>query len=68
MRRGVSTRQPVPAAPFHAVVAGRCLLEMQGSAPLELRSGDLAVFPHGNPHSLMSDAGVPSTSFARVLE
>jgi AraC-like DNA-binding protein len=40
-------------AGFHVVVAGRCLLAVDGEdAPRVLEAGDLAVIPHGTAHVL----------------
>jgi AraC-like DNA-binding protein/mannose-6-phosphate isomerase-like protein (cupin superfamily) len=45
---------------FHFVTAGRCLLDVKGSAIRELRPGDLALVPHGEGHRLISARGVPA--------
>ena len=42
---------------FHIVTVGRCLLEVDGDEPRELRPGDLALVPHGQGHALRSDPG-----------
>ncbi|KAA9157058.1 AraC family transcriptional regulator [Microbacterium lushaniae] len=39
---------------FHVVTNGSCWLRLPGSAPLELRRGDLALVPHGRGHDLAS--------------
>lgn len=46
---------------FHVVAEGSCHLEVPGHDPVELRSGDLALVPHGTGHLLASgpDAGPP---------
>lgn len=41
---------------FHVITEGRCLLEVPGSESVELRTGDLALVPHGRGHVLASDA------------
>lgn len=43
---------------FHAVVAGQCWLEVDGSDPVLLQPGHFALVPHGQGHRLMSDRGV----------
>lgn len=43
---------------FHAVVAGRCWLAVDGAAPLLLQPGHFALVPHGQGHRLMSEPGV----------
>lgn len=40
---------------FHVVTAGVCLLRLPGTGPVELRTGDLALVPHGLGHLLASD-------------
>lgn len=42
---------------FHVVTEGHCVLEVEGQDRVELRSGDLALVPHGRGHFLYSDAG-----------
>ncbi|MGH6891992.1 MAG: AraC family transcriptional regulator [Dongiaceae bacterium] len=56
------------AAPFHVVVEGRCLVEVEGAAPIDLALGDLVVLPHGHRHALSSEQGVPRVPFAQVLK
>ncbi len=46
--------EPEGWAPFHIVTAGTCLLETPGAAPLTLRAGDIALLPHGGPHTVMA--------------
>lgn len=51
----------LPAFPnylmFHAILAGRCWLEMEGEEPQLLQTGDFVLVPHGDGHSLLSDRG-----------
>jgi AraC-like DNA-binding protein len=42
---------------FHVLSEGTCSLEVPGEAPRELRSGDLALVPHGRGHVLASEPG-----------
>ncbi|MDO5500804.1 MAG: cupin domain-containing protein, partial [Propionibacteriaceae bacterium] len=55
----------MPAMPdtisFHVVTEGNCRLELEGREPLALRSGDLALVPHGRGHNLV---GGQDTSLA----
>lgn len=44
--------EPEGWAPFHIITAGTCLLETPGAVPLTLRAGDIAVLPHGGPHTV----------------
>ena len=43
-------RVPAGEAPFHLVLAGCCVLEPDGGAPLKLAAGDLVLLPHGHAH------------------
>lgn len=42
---------------YHYVVEGSCTLMLDGMAPQPLTPGDVIVFPHGDAHTLASDAG-----------
>jgi AraC-like DNA-binding protein len=43
---------------FHVLTEGACWLEVPGREPLELRSGDFALVPHGRGHVLASEPGL----------
>jgi len=43
---------------FHVVTEGACSIEVAGQPTVELRSGDLALVPHGRGHVLASDPGL----------
>ncbi len=45
---------------FHVVTEGRCTVEVPGVPPARLRTGDLALVPHGRGHVLASGPGAPS--------
>ena len=47
---------------FHVVTTGHCWLNVEGAAPIQLRSGDLALVPHGRGHVLVSDANVKAAN------
>jgi AraC-like DNA-binding protein len=49
--------------PYHLVLDGECLVCIDGHAPIALRSGDLAMFPHGDVH-VLADA---TTTHVQVL-
>jgi AraC-like DNA-binding protein len=42
---------------FHVVAAGQCWLEVEGAEPCLLKTGDLALVPHGEGHRLVSQSG-----------
>lgn len=46
--------QGTGVANFHLVVGGHCVVRDPGGAFVELARGDIAVFPHGDPHALAS--------------
>ena len=48
---------------FHIVTAGRCWLEADGSEPLLLERGALALVPHGLGHSLVDERGRETVDF-----
>ena len=45
---------------FHIVTRGDCRLEVEGEAPVRLRTGDLVVLRRGPTHSLRDRAGSPT--------
>lgn len=46
--------------PFHVILSGACWIENVGDMPSMQRfeAGDIAVFPNGDPHFMMSDQGM----------
>lgn len=48
---------------FHIVTAGRCWLEAEGTEPLRLERGSLALVPHGLGHRLVDERGGESVDF-----
>lgn len=45
---------------FLAVTHGRCFLVVDGEAPIPMAPGDLAILPHGTPHTVCSDPDFPA--------
>jgi AraC-like DNA-binding protein len=45
---------------FHLVTAGHCRLEVPGAETRVLRPGDFALVPHGEGHTVRSEAGTPT--------
>ena len=43
---------------YHAVVSGSCWAAVVGEAPVRLETGDIVLFPHGDPHVVSSAAGM----------
>ena len=65
-RFGAQWASPHPSedtgwAPFHIVTSGCCVLDAGGCRGIVLREGDVAVLPHGSPHTVRAgpDAGGP---------
>lgn len=58
----------IAGAPFYIILEGRCLLEADDHASIELAQGDLVIWPHGHRHALVSSRGAKRTSSQRVLE
>ena len=48
---------------FHVLTAGRCWLEADGSEPLLLERGSLALVPHGLGHRLVDERGREAVDF-----
>ena len=57
-----------PAAVFHVVLSGSGWLRPEGARPIRLTAGDVAVLMLGQRHELVSEPGVPITSFADLME
>jgi len=43
---------------YHVVVSGSCWAAVTGDAPVRLETGDIVLFPHGDPHVVSSAAGM----------
>jgi AraC-like DNA-binding protein len=54
-------------APFHIVTEGRCWVQFGVETPIELRTGDLVVIPHGEAHELLSEPDAASEPIGAVL-
>lgn len=50
---------PPDVVAFHYVLDGRMLVHADGTAPLEVRAGQMVLLPRNDPHLLASDAGLP---------
>lgn len=47
----------VDSVSFHVITEGACWLQVPDAEPIELRTGDLALVPHGRGHTLVSRPG-----------
>lgn len=59
--------RPDGEVPFHLVLAGRCVMELQGHPPLALATGDLVLLPRGHAHRIRDD-GATDTAGPLQLE
>ena len=59
----VGTIFPAPntSSPYHVVARGTCWGHVVGEAPRHLVTGDVIVFPHGDPHVMSSAPGMRGT-------
>jgi AraC family transcriptional activator of mtrCDE len=54
-------------APFHIVTHGACLIDVEDRIGIPLKAGDVAVLPHGEPHTVRAlPTAVGPPSVARV--
>jgi AraC-like DNA-binding protein len=53
---------------FHLITAGQCYVELAGEPAVELRGGDVVVFPQGDAHIMSSAPGVPTARGARLAQ
>src|SRR5256886_2749237 len=60
--------EPFGAAIFHVVLSGSGWLRTEEGRPIRLSTGDVAVLMRGQRHELMSEPGVPITSFADLVQ
>jgi AraC-like DNA-binding protein len=54
-------------AVFHVLADGRCWIDMEGLAPMQINAGDALVFPRGDPHVMRSDTSLAPTSVVSLL-
>lgn len=40
--------------PFHLVLGGECIIELEGGGRTLLRSGDILILPRGSPHAIVN--------------
>ena len=60
--------EPFGAAVFHVVLSGFGWLRTEEGSTIRLSAGDVAVLMRGQRHELMSEPGVPITSFADLMQ
>ena len=42
---------------YHLVIEGGAVIELADGEPIELKPGDVVIFPHGDPHHMSSGKG-----------
>jgi AraC-like DNA-binding protein len=52
---------------FHILIDGECLVECKAHPPVKMSTGDVVVFPHGQPHLMRSPDGATATPIKSVL-
>lgn len=60
--------EPFDAAVFHVLLSGSGWLRPEEGRNIRLAAGDVAVLMRGQRHELMSEPGVPITSFAELMQ
>jgi AraC-like DNA-binding protein len=60
--------EPFDAAVFHVVISGSGWLRTEAGRTIRLSAGDVAVLMRGQGHVLVSEPGVPITSFADLMQ
>ena len=60
--------EPFGAAVFHVILSGNGWLRTEEGRTIRLSAGDVAVLMRGQRHELMSEPGVPITSFADLMQ
>jgi hypothetical protein len=43
---------------YHLVIDGGAVVDLEDGSPIQLRPGDVVIFPHGHAHHMSSDPGV----------
>ena len=52
---------------FHILIEGECIVECGALPAVRMESGDVIVFPHGDPHTMRSHVGANATPIDSVL-
>src|SRR5262245_35619031 len=52
---------------FHVLVEGECWVECGDCPPARMESGDVVIFPHGDPHKMGNGRSVQATPIGRLL-
>jgi len=52
---------------FHLVAGGHCWVTAPGIEPLEVGAGAIVIFPHADPHAMMSTPGLETRPLTEVM-
>ena len=52
---------------FHILTEGECFILCSGHPPVRMESGDVIIFPHGEPHTMCSQPGTKATPVDAVF-
>ncbi len=52
---------------FHILMEGECLVECKAHPPVKMETGDVIIFPHGQPHTMRSHSGAKATPINSLL-
>lgn len=52
---------------FHILTEGECYIRCKTHPPVKLESGDVIIFPHGEPHTMCSHPGMKGTPIDAVF-
>jgi len=53
---------------YHVVIEGGMLVSLEGEPALEVRAGEIVLFPHNDAHTLASEPGIPPVSGQELIE
>jgi AraC-like DNA-binding protein len=60
--------EPARVIPFHYVISGRLMLQIDGQPPVEAGGGAIVLLPHNDLHSLTSDCALKPVSPDKLIE
>ena len=52
---------------FHVLIDGECIVECTAHPTVKMETGDVIVFPHGDPHTMSSHAAVKAMPIGKVF-
>lgn len=52
---------------FHILTEGECIVECAGLPPVKMCTGDVIIFPHGEPHTMRSHTGAKPVPIGSIF-